>query len=67
VPVISTSKIVFQALHIALTVVVLCHAVQVWHPDDQPVWRQLLRLLVNHSDPATAQQAAAALATALAK
>ena len=31
-------------------------------PDDEPVCRQLLRLLLDDSDPVVAQQAAAALA-----
>jgi hypothetical protein len=30
-------------------------------PGDEPVWRQLLRLLVDCGDPEVAQQAAAAL------
>ena len=34
-------------------------------PGDEPVWRQLLRLHLDHSDPDVAQQAAAALATPL--
>jgi hypothetical protein len=29
--------------------------------DDEPVWRQVLRLHLKHSDPTIAQQAAAAL------
>jgi hypothetical protein len=32
-------------------------------PDDEPVWRQLLQHHINHSNPAVAQQAAAALAS----
>ena len=36
--------------------------VAVQAPDDEPVWRQLVRLHVNHSNPEVAQQAAAALA-----
>jgi hypothetical protein len=36
--------------------------VAVQAPDDEPVWRQLVRLHVNHSNPEAAQQAAAALA-----
>jgi hypothetical protein len=31
-------------------------------PDDEPVWRQLLRLHLDHSNPIIAKQAAAALA-----
>jgi hypothetical protein len=31
-------------------------------PSDEPVWRQLLQLYVENSDPDVAQQAAAALA-----
>jgi hypothetical protein len=31
-------------------------------PADEPVWRQVLQLHLQHSDPEVAQQAAAALA-----
>jgi hypothetical protein len=31
-------------------------------PSDEPVWRQVLRLHLGHSDPALAEMAAAALA-----
>jgi hypothetical protein len=31
-------------------------------PDAEPLWRQALRQLLNHGDPAVAQQTAAALA-----
>ena len=36
--------------------------VPVQAPGDEPVWRQVLQLHLDHSDPAVAQQAAAALA-----
>lgn len=36
--------------------------VTVQAPDGEPVWRQVLRLHLDHSDPEVAQQAAAALA-----
>jgi hypothetical protein len=31
-------------------------------PGDEPVWRQILRLHLDHSDPGVARRAAAALA-----
>jgi hypothetical protein len=31
-------------------------------PGDEPVWRQVLRLYLDHHDPAVVQQAAAGLA-----
>jgi hypothetical protein len=48
----------------------LCHAAEscyawcsvVQAPGDEPVWRQVLRRHLNHSNTAVAQQAAAALA-----
>ena len=36
-------------------------AMLVQAPGDEPVWRQVLRLHLDHSDPEVAQQAAAAL------
>ena len=51
----------------SLAPVCLCHPVAVLcclqcAVGGEPVWRQVLRLHLNHSDPEVAQQAAAALA-----
>jgi hypothetical protein len=59
---VTSRAAVFDCLCNKLILAGWCYCCIVQVPSDEPVWRQVLRHQLDHSDPAVAQHAAAALA-----